>query len=110
MHLLGGGADSGGPGALVFNTFPLILSLLSWAAGAERPTRRMLAMMPVALAGLALALDAGGWSGRNAAGLPPLGRDRRRRFARPGRGPGLRHRASSPPAGWPMWMAACAAS
>jgi drug/metabolite transporter (DMT)-like permease len=54
---------------LVFNTFPLILSLLSWAAGAERPTRRMLAMMPVALAGLALALDAGGWSGRNAAGF-----------------------------------------
>ena len=54
---------------LVFNTFPLILSLMSWAAGAERPTSRMLAMMPVALAGLALALDAGGWSGRNAAGF-----------------------------------------
>lgn len=54
---------------LVFNTFPLILSLMSWASGAERPTSRMLAMMPVALAGLALALDAGGWSGRNAAGF-----------------------------------------
>jgi drug/metabolite transporter (DMT)-like permease len=54
---------------LVFNTFPLLLSLLSWAGGSERPSRRTLAMMPVALAGLALALDAGGWSGRNASGF-----------------------------------------
>lgn len=54
---------------LVFNAFPLVLSLLSWATGGERPSRRTLAMMPVALVGLALALDAGGWSGRNATGF-----------------------------------------
>ncbi|MBL8383550.1 MAG: DMT family transporter [Burkholderiales bacterium] len=47
---------------LVFNTFPLLLSLISWLSGGERPSRRMLLAMPVALAGLTLALDAGGWS------------------------------------------------
>jgi drug/metabolite transporter (DMT)-like permease len=45
---------------LAFNTFPLMLSLMSWAAGAERPSRRTLFAMPVALAGLALALDVAG--------------------------------------------------
>ena len=48
---------------LAFNTHPMALSLLSWASGGERPARRMLVAMPVALAGLALALDAWGKSG-----------------------------------------------
>jgi drug/metabolite transporter (DMT)-like permease len=47
---------------LVFNTYPMLLGLISWAAGGERPSRRALIVMPVALAGLTLALDAGGWS------------------------------------------------
>jgi drug/metabolite transporter (DMT)-like permease len=47
---------------LVFNTFPIMLGLISWAAGAERPSRRALLAMPVALAGLALALDVAGVS------------------------------------------------
>lgn len=42
---------------LTFNTFPLILAVLSWATGGERPTRRTLAAMPVILLGLSLALD-----------------------------------------------------
>ena len=42
---------------LAFNTFPLLFSLLSWAAGGERPARRALIAMPLALCGLALALD-----------------------------------------------------
>ena len=45
---------------LVFNTFPVVLALASWASGGERPTRRTLAAMPVILAGLALALDVPG--------------------------------------------------
>ena len=45
---------------LVFNTFPVVLALLSWASGGERPARRTLLAMPVILAGLALALDAPG--------------------------------------------------
>jgi len=48
---------------LAFNTHPMALSLLSWASGGERPARRMLVAMPVALAGLALALDVWGKSG-----------------------------------------------
>lgn len=54
---------------LVFNVHPMLLSLLTWAKGGERPSRRALIVMPVALAGLALALDlqergnpAGRWS------------------------------------------------
>ena len=42
---------------LAFNTYPLLLVLLSWAAGGERPPHRALVAMPVALLGLALALD-----------------------------------------------------
>lgn len=42
---------------LVFNVHPMLLSLLSWATGGERPSRRALVAMPVALIGLALALD-----------------------------------------------------
>jgi drug/metabolite transporter (DMT)-like permease len=42
---------------LAFQTFPMLLALISWLAGAERPSRRVLLAMPVALAGLSLALD-----------------------------------------------------
>jgi drug/metabolite transporter (DMT)-like permease len=45
---------------LVFNSFPVVLAMLSWASGGERPTRRTLVAMPVILAGLALALDVPG--------------------------------------------------
>jgi len=48
---------------LAFQTFPMQLSLISWLGGGERPTRRVLLAMPVALAGLALALDVYGKSG-----------------------------------------------
>lgn len=48
---------------LAFNTYPMILALLSWASGGERPAPRVLLAMPVALAGLALALDVFGGSG-----------------------------------------------
>ncbi len=48
---------------LAFNTFPMMFSLLSWAAGSERPARRALIAMPIALCGLALALDVYGASG-----------------------------------------------
>jgi len=48
---------------LAFQTFPMVLALLSWAAGAERPSRRVLLAMPVVLAGLALALEVYGGSG-----------------------------------------------
>ena len=42
---------------LAFQTFPMLLALISWVGGGERPSRRVLFAMPVALAGLALALD-----------------------------------------------------
>src|SRR5271165_2179022 len=45
---------------LAFNTFPMMLSLISWAAGSERPSRRAIVAMPVALVGLAFALDVAG--------------------------------------------------
>jgi drug/metabolite transporter (DMT)-like permease len=45
---------------LVLNTFPMLYTLLSWAAGGGRPARRALIAMPVALCGLALALDVAG--------------------------------------------------
>lgn len=48
---------------LAFNTYPMILALLSWAAGGERPAPRALVAMPVALVGLALALDLWGKAG-----------------------------------------------
>jgi len=54
---------------LAFNTHPMALSLLSWASGGERPARRMLVAMPVALAGLALALDVWGRSGAHLIGM-----------------------------------------
>jgi len=48
---------------LAFNTFPMLLSLISWAAGGQAPSRRALIAMPVALIGLALALDVVGLGG-----------------------------------------------
>ncbi|MBI2752509.1 MAG: DMT family transporter [Betaproteobacteria bacterium] len=48
---------------LAFNTFPMLLALLSWATGGDRPGVRALLAMPVALAGLALALDVVGKAG-----------------------------------------------
>lgn len=48
---------------LAFQTFPMLLALISWVAGGERPSRRVLLAMPVALLGLALALDVWGKSG-----------------------------------------------
>jgi drug/metabolite transporter (DMT)-like permease len=42
---------------LAFNTFPFLLGLISWLAGGERPSARVLVAMLIALAGLALALD-----------------------------------------------------
>lgn len=48
---------------LAFNTFPMMFSLISWAADGERPGRRALLAMPLALVGLALALDVLGASG-----------------------------------------------
>ena len=45
---------------LAFNTCPLMLTLISWAARVEPPSRRAILTMPVALFGLALALDVTG--------------------------------------------------
>jgi drug/metabolite transporter (DMT)-like permease len=42
---------------LVFNLHPMLLTLLTWAAGGARPERRALVAMPVAVFGLALVLD-----------------------------------------------------
>jgi drug/metabolite transporter (DMT)-like permease len=43
---------------LTFNSYPILYTLLAWATGIEpRPPRAALAAMPVALFGLALALD-----------------------------------------------------
>ena len=42
---------------LAFNTYPLLYALMSAAAGMEKLSRRALVAMPVALFGLALALD-----------------------------------------------------
>jgi len=55
---------------LAFQTFPMVLAVISWLAGGDRPSRRVRIAMPVALCGLALALDvvgktadvAGRWS------------------------------------------------
>ena len=45
---------------LAFNTFPIVLALLSWGTGAGPPRGVALVAMPLALVGLALALDAFG--------------------------------------------------
>lgn len=54
---------------LAFQTFPMVLSLISWAAGGERPSRRVRLAMPVALFGLALALGVWGGSGTAVSGF-----------------------------------------
>ena len=41
---------------LSFNTFPMVLALISWLSGGERPVRRVLIALPLALFGLTLAL------------------------------------------------------
>ena len=48
---------------LVFNTFPMVYTLLSWWTDKQRPGRRALLAMPTALFGLALALNVVGSSG-----------------------------------------------
>jgi len=45
---------------LAFNTFPVMLSLMTWAAGRGRPSARAAIAMPIALAGLSIALDVWG--------------------------------------------------
>jgi drug/metabolite transporter (DMT)-like permease len=55
---------------LAFNTFPIMLGLVSWMGGGERPARRTLIAMPIALIGLAIALDVAGVA-RPDAGSPP---------------------------------------
>lgn len=47
---------------LAFHTYPMLFVLLSWAMGEERLSRRALLAMPLALAGLAVALDVVGSS------------------------------------------------
>ncbi len=42
---------------LAFNTFPMLLVLITWAVNGEYPGRRALVAMPLALFGLVLALD-----------------------------------------------------
>ena len=58
---------------LAFNTYPMMFSLISWATGGERPAWRALIAMPVALFGLALALDVSGVSGGIAARWAEIG-------------------------------------
>jgi drug/metabolite transporter (DMT)-like permease len=42
---------------VVFNTFPIVLALMSWALGGEQPKKRTWIAMPIVLIGLTLALD-----------------------------------------------------
>jgi drug/metabolite transporter (DMT)-like permease len=42
---------------LVFNTFPIIMALMSWMLGGEQPKKRTWIAMPIVLIGLTLALD-----------------------------------------------------
>ena len=54
---------------LAFNTYPIIIALVAWKIDGARPALRALIAMPVALVGLALALDVGGWTGVGAHGF-----------------------------------------
>jgi drug/metabolite transporter (DMT)-like permease len=45
---------------LAFNTFPVMLSLMTWATGRGRPSARAAIAMPIALVGLSIALDVWG--------------------------------------------------
>ncbi len=42
---------------LVFNTFPIVMALMSWMLGGEQPKKRTWIAMPIVLIGLTLALD-----------------------------------------------------
>jgi drug/metabolite transporter (DMT)-like permease len=42
---------------LVFNTFPIVMALMSWLLGGEQPKKRTWIAMPIVLMGLTLALD-----------------------------------------------------
>ncbi|MEO8135970.1 MAG: DMT family transporter [Betaproteobacteria bacterium] len=54
---------------LAFNTYPILITLLTWWLDGQRPTRLGLIAMPTALVGLALALDVAGWSGNGPRGF-----------------------------------------
>ncbi len=54
---------------LAFNTYPIVIALVAWRLDGVRPTWLALIAMPVAFAGLAIALDVGGWSGVGATGF-----------------------------------------
>jgi drug/metabolite transporter (DMT)-like permease len=58
---------------LAFNTYPMFFSLLSWAANGERPSKRAAIAMPLALVGLALALDVVGTASRIAGRWTEIG-------------------------------------
>ncbi|NLD53418.1 MAG: EamA family transporter [Burkholderiaceae bacterium] len=58
---------------LTFNVFPILLALVAWVAGGQRPGRRTLLAMPVILLGLALALDVVGAGARPVAGSRAAG-------------------------------------
>lgn len=58
---------------LAFNTYPLIYALMSAAAGMEKLSRRALVAMPVALFGLALALDVVGGADKLASRWSEIG-------------------------------------
>jgi len=45
---------------LAFNTFPVMLALMTWVSGRGRPSARAAIAMPVALVGLSIALDVWG--------------------------------------------------
>lgn len=53
---------------LTFNVFPILLALVAWLAGGDRPGRRTLIAMPVILLGLTLALDVVGAGAQATAG------------------------------------------
>jgi drug/metabolite transporter (DMT)-like permease len=58
---------------LAFNTYPLLYALMSAAAGQEKLSARALVAMPVALFGLALALDVVGSAGKLASRWGEIG-------------------------------------
>lgn len=58
---------------LAFNTYPMFFSLLSWAVNGERPSKRAAIAMPLALVGLALALDIVGTASRVAGRWTEIG-------------------------------------
>jgi len=58
---------------LAFNTYPMFFSLLTWAAGGERPSMRAVIAIPLALVGLALALDVVGTASRVAGRWAEIG-------------------------------------